>query len=92
LPEIPTLSEYGITSPYIWQQLVASRDMDPKRLAEIKEIITRAELALGRDHIFRISDQIPPIFVGKTTEQHYQDSWNRLRYQRAKWQDVFRNP
>lgn len=91
LPEIPTLSEYGITSPYIWQQLVASRDMDPKRLLEIKEIITRAELALTRDHIFRISDQIPPIFVGKTTEQHYQDSWNRLRYQRAKWQDVFRN-
>jgi hypothetical protein len=92
LPEIPTLGEYGITSPYIWQQLVASRDMDPTRRQEIKEIITRAELSLGREHIFRISDQIPPIFVGKTTEQHYQDSWNRLRYQRTKWQDVFRNP
>jgi hypothetical protein len=92
LPEIPTLSEYGINSPYIWQQLVASRDMNPQRRKELTDIITRAEVALGRQRIFEVSDQIPPIFVGNTTEQHYQDSWNRLRYQRAKWQDVFRNP
>jgi hypothetical protein len=66
--------------------------MNPQRRKELTDIITRAEVALGRQRIFEVSDQIPPIFVGNTTEQHYQDSWNRLRYQRAKWQDVFRNP
>jgi hypothetical protein len=92
LPNIKTLKEQGIVTPYIWQQLVVSREMDSTRRKELTHIITRAELALGQDRIFQLSDQIPPIFVGKTTEQHYQDSWNRLSYQRAKWQDVFRNP
>ena len=91
-PNIKTLGEYGINTPYIWQQLVASRDMNPQRRQELTDIITRAEVAVGQDKIFKLSDQIPPVFRGKTTEQHYQDSWNRLRYQRAKWQDVFRNP
>jgi Tripartite tricarboxylate transporter family receptor len=92
MPEIKTLEEYGISTPYIWQQLVASKNMDPARRKEIAKIITKAELALGRERILQISDHIPPLFVGKTTEQHYQDSWNRLRYQRVKWQEVLRNP
>lgn len=92
LPQTKTLGEYGISSPYIWQQLVASRDMDPRRRQELTQIIADATQALGRDRIFEISDQIPAMFVGKTTEQHYTDSWNRLRYQRTKWQDTFRNP
>jgi hypothetical protein len=92
LPNIKTLSEQGIVTPYIWQQLVASRDMDPVRRKELATIITRAELALGQDQIFQLSDQIPPVFTGKTTEQHYEDSWSRLRFQRAKWQDTFKNP
>jgi hypothetical protein len=92
MPEVNTLGEYGISTPYIWQQIVASKNMDSKRRNEIAEIITKAELALGREWILQISDHIPPLFVGKTTEQHYQDSWNRLRYQRTKWQEVLRNP
>ena len=92
LPNTKTLGEYGISSPYIWQQLVASRDMNPQRRQDLSRIIADATQALGRDRIFEISDQIPAMFAGKTTEQHYTDSWNRLRYQRAKWQDTFRNP
>ena len=92
LPNTKTLGEYGISSPYIWQQLVASRDMNPQRRQDLARVIADATQALGRDKIFEISDQIPAMFVGKTTEQHYTDSWNRLRYQRAKWQDTFRNP
>jgi hypothetical protein len=92
MPNVKTLGEYGIVTPLIWQQLVASRDMDPQRRRELADILGQATVALGRNKIFEISDQIPPVFAGKTTEQHYIDSWNRLRYQRAKWQDVFRNP
>lgn len=91
-PDIPSLKEYGIQSPYIWQQLVVSRNMNTDRRKEIEEIITKAELALGPDHIFQLSDQIPPIFFGKTTEQHYKTSWDTLLDQRAKWQHVFRAP
>ena len=91
MPEVSTLGEYGISTPYIWQQIIASKNMDSTRRNEIAKIITNAELALGREWILQISDHIPPLFVGKTTEQHYQDSWNRLRYQRTKWQEVLRN-
>lgn len=91
LPKIKTLAEYGINTPLIWQQLVASRDMDPQRRRELADIITQAELALGRERIFEISDQIPPLFTGKSTEQHYQESWNKLLTQRSKWEKVFRN-
>jgi hypothetical protein len=75
----------------IWQQLVASQEMNPKRRQELVDIITQAELSLGREKIFTISDQIPPVFVGQSTEQHYQNSWKQLLQQRAKWQHVFRN-
>jgi hypothetical protein len=92
MPEVKTLGEYGISTPYIWQQIIASKNMDPTRRKELAEIITKAELALGRERILQLSDHIPPLFVGKSTEQHYQDSWNRLRFQRTKWQDVLRNP
>jgi hypothetical protein len=91
LPNIKTLSEYGINTPLIWQQLVASRDMDPQRRRDLANIITQAELALGRDKIFEVSDQIPPVFTGKSTEQHYRESWSKLLAQRAKWEKVFRN-
>ena len=92
MPNTKTLSEYNISTPYIWQQLVASRDMNPQRRQDLARIIAEATRELGQDRIFEISDQIPPMFVGKTTEQHYTDSWNRLRYQRAKWQDAIKNP
>jgi hypothetical protein len=91
-PNVKTLVDYGISTPYIWQQIIASRDMDPVRQKELTSIITRAEQALGRDKIFGLSDHIPPMFTGKSTEQHYQDSWNQLQYQRSKWRDVIRNP
>ena len=91
MPDVKTLAEYGIDTPLIWQQLVASRDMDSQRRQEIAAIITQAELALGRDRIFEISDQIPPLFSGKSTEQHYRESWNKLLVKRSKWEKVFRN-
>jgi hypothetical protein len=31
------------------------------------------------------------VFVGQSTEQHYQNSWKQLLQQRAKWQHVFGN-
>jgi hypothetical protein len=90
-PEIKTLQEYSIVTPLIWQQLVASRDMDSKRRQELINIITQAEISLGREKIFALSDQLPPVFAGQDTEQHYQTSWKQLLQQRAKWQHVFRN-
>jgi hypothetical protein len=91
LPNVKTLAEYGIDTPLIWQQLVASRDMDVQRRQELTAIITQAELVLGRDKIFEISDQLPPLFAGKSSEQHYKESWNKLLKQRSKWEKVFRN-
>jgi tripartite-type tricarboxylate transporter receptor subunit TctC len=91
LPNIKTTAEQGISSPFIWQQIMSAKDMDPQRRKEISDIFTQAERQLGQQEIFKISDQIPPLFYGVSTEQHYNDSWNKLRYYRAKWQDAFRN-
>lgn len=88
-PAIRTLEEHGITAPYIFQFIVGHRDLTPDRRAEFQSIFQTATDALGRDKIIEISDQIPPQFRNITSEQHYQDSWQKLIALRRKWRDKF---
>jgi tripartite-type tricarboxylate transporter receptor subunit TctC len=87
--QIPTLLEQGISSPFIWQQIVAGKNMDSRRRQELADIFAKATLAVGRQEILEISDQIPPIFNNIDSNTHYRDSWNLLQNSRLKWRSRF---
>lgn len=88
-PDIATLAEYGIDAPFIWQHIVADKNMDPRRRQEITDIFSKATMQIGRQDILEISDQIPPIFNGIDSATHYKNSWSKLQNLRSKWRPKF---
>jgi hypothetical protein len=88
-PGTPTLMEYGIDAPFIWQQIVAGKNMDPKRHKELSDILAKATVAIGRREILDISDQMPPIFENVDSARHYRTSWAKLQNLRSKWRSKF---
>lgn len=84
-PEIPTLAELGITAPYIFNILVASRDMPEIKRKEIGQILDSATLKIGQDEIFKISSLRPPIFDHVTADQFYSKSISLVRSLQAKY-------
>jgi hypothetical protein len=86
-PDVKTLKEYGIDAPYIWQQLVANKDMPKERQDEISNIFKEATLSIGQKQIQALSDQIPPIFNGVASQTHYYQSFNKLKSYRVKFKN-----
>lgn len=89
LPDTPTLLEYGIDAPFIWQQIVSGKNMEPKRRQELSDILAKATIAIGQQEILDISDQIPPIFNNVDSARHYKNSWDKLQNLRSKWRSKF---
>lgn len=75
---VKTLKEYGINSPYIWQQIVANKNINPAKAREFENIFATATQDLGQDAIFKISDQTPAMFQNITTTKHYQQSLSTI--------------
>ena len=86
-PDVKTLKEYGIDTPYVWQQLVANKDMSKERQDEISNIFKEATLSIGQKQIQALSDQIPPIFNGVASPAHYYQSFNKLKSYRVKFKN-----
>lgn len=85
VPNVKTLKEYGINSPFIWQQIVASRDMNPDRVKELEAIFSNATKKIGLKQIQELSDQTPPVFNNIDSQTHYQQSLLKLKAYRAKF-------
>ena len=89
-PEIKTVAEQGIDSPLIWQTILASKNMNTQRRQEITEIFSSAERTIGQQEIFKWTDQIPPLFYGVSSEQHFRNNWKKLNNSRDRWRSVFK--
>jgi hypothetical protein len=85
VPMVKTLAEYGIDSPFIWQQIVASKNMNPAKIQELNDIFGSATLAIGSKRIQELSDQTPPIFNNVLSTTHYRQSLNKLKSHREKF-------
>ena len=84
-PKIKTLKEQGIDAPYIFNIVMASKDMPEGRRKAIGLILDQATLKVGKDEIFKLSAQRPPIFDGVTTEQFYEKSISLVRNLQSKY-------
>jgi tripartite-type tricarboxylate transporter receptor subunit TctC len=84
-PEIRTLREQGYEHPYVFNIVMAHRDMDAKKRAEIAEILTAAARAVSAEQILKMSGFVPPQFKGQTAQQHLDASVNLVSKLRAKY-------
>ncbi len=84
-PKIKTLKEQGIDAPYIFNIVVAGKEMSEGRRKAIGIILDRATLTVGKDEIFKLSAQRPPIFDGVSAEQFYEKSISLVRNLQSKY-------
>lgn len=84
-PTIKTLREYGINTPYIWQQIVAHRTISEDRRKEFEIIFSNATKKLGSAAIQELSDQTPAIFNNVDSQTHYYQSLTQLKTYRTKF-------
>jgi tripartite-type tricarboxylate transporter receptor subunit TctC len=82
---VKTLREYGINSPLIWQQIVASKNMNELKVRELETIFATATKTIGLKKIQEVSDQTPPMFNKVDSRTHYYQSLNQLKAYRAKF-------
>jgi tripartite-type tricarboxylate transporter receptor subunit TctC len=78
-PKIKTLSEQGITAPFVFNITVAHKNMDAGRRAELGKILQDATRSIGRAEIQRLSDMTPPVFDNIDINQYYSNSTSLVR-------------
>jgi len=85
MADIKTLSEYGVNTPYIWQQIVANKNINEDRRKDFESIFSSATKKIGSKTIQELSDQIPPIFNNVDSRTHYYRSLIQLKAYRVKF-------
>jgi tripartite-type tricarboxylate transporter receptor subunit TctC len=71
-PKIKTLKELGIDAPYVFNIIIAHKDMPATKRREISAILDSAVSRIGADEIFKLSAMRPPQFDNISTEKFYQ--------------------
>lgn len=86
-PKIPTLSELGIQAPYIFNILIAHKDMPLARRQAILQILNSATQRIGSDEIYRLSAMRPPIFDNTDAQKFYDQSTSLVKSLQNKYKD-----
>lgn len=84
-PKLKTLKELGIDAPYVFNIVVANREMPAGRRVAISKILNDATLALGEEEIFKISAMRPPVFDGVSVDDFYSKSVNLVKNLQKKY-------
>jgi tripartite-type tricarboxylate transporter receptor subunit TctC len=86
-PKLKTLKELGIDAPYVFNIVMANREMPAGRRVAISKILNDATLALGEEEIFKLSAMRPPIFDNVSTDEFYNKSVSLVRTLQKKYKD-----
>ena len=73
-PKVPTLKEIGINAPYIFNIIIAHKDMSKGRQVAIAKILEAATEKIGEKEIYKLSAVRPPQFDRVSSEQFYDKS------------------
>lgn len=84
-PTIKTLKEQGIESPYVFNTVVAHKDMDQQKRREIAAILTQSAEKIGKQWILENTGFVPPQFSGQTAQQHLDQSVALISKLRTKY-------
>ena len=78
-PSIPTVKQLGVDAPYIFNILVATKDMSHARRLSIKQILESATKEIGAKQIYTLSAVRPPQFDNIPIEAFYNQSLKLVR-------------
>jgi tripartite-type tricarboxylate transporter receptor subunit TctC len=78
-PGIPTLKELGIDSPYIFNIIMAHKDMPKGRQMAISKILESATEKIGEKEIYKLSAVRPSQFNNLTVDQFYNKSISTVK-------------
>jgi tripartite-type tricarboxylate transporter receptor subunit TctC len=84
-PKIKTLKELGIDAPYVFNIIIAHKDMPATKRREISAILDSAVSRIGADEIFKLSAMRPPQFDNISTEKFYHDSYSLMKNLQQKY-------
>jgi hypothetical protein len=84
-PNLKTLREYGIDTPYIWQHIVADTRLSDEKSQDFERIFAEATRKIGLKTIQSLSDQTPPIFNNVDSKTHFNQSITKLTSYREKF-------
>ena len=85
LPNVATTQEQGINAPYVFNTIVASKNMDSAKRQELGNILNQAMLDLGQERIVEISDFYPPIFYRQSAQRFHSENVAKLKHSLAKF-------
>ncbi len=86
-PNVKTLKELGIDAPYIFNIMMAHKDMPVARREVIKKILNDATVKLGDKEIFKLSAMRPPVFDNIDVEKFYETSISTVKRLQTKHRD-----
>lgn len=78
-PNVKTVRQLGIDAPYVFNIIIAHKDMQEGRRKAISIILNDATLAVGANDIFRLSAMRPSIFDNVSAEDFYTNSINQVK-------------
>jgi hypothetical protein len=78
-PNVPTLKELGVNAPYIFNIIIAHRDMPRGRQVAIAKILEAATDRIGDTEIYKLSAVRPPQFDRISAEQFYNKSISTVK-------------
>lgn len=84
MPNVATTREQGINSPYVFNTIMASKNMADAKRQELGFVLNQAILDVGQEQILKISDFLPPIFYRQSAQQFHAENVNRLRQSLSK--------
>lgn len=90
-PNVKTLKELGIDAPYIFNIMMAHKEMPEARRVAVKQILNSATLKLGDKEIFKLSAMRPPVFDGVSVEKFYETSVSTVKRLQDKYRKEIEN-
>ena len=83
----PTLRELGLPAPYIFNIVIAHRNMPAARRGAIGLILDQATVKIGADEMFKLSAVRVPVFAGISADQFYQNSIKNVQLLQKKFKN-----
>jgi tripartite-type tricarboxylate transporter receptor subunit TctC len=78
-PKVPTLKEMSIDAPYIFNIIIAHKDMPRGRQVAIAKILEEVTEKIGEKEIYKLSAVRPPQFDRVSAEHFYDKSVKTIR-------------
>jgi len=90
-PAVATLKEQGIVAPYVFNTIVAHKDMSTEKATELGKILDQATLTVGEKEIKKISDMRPSVFDKVSAVDFTQERLAIVKLLRNKYRAIIEN-